>query len=137
MPAVVLLFPGQGSQAVGMAAEFVRERPAAAALAERADRLLGRPIWPLVLRGPLAALTRTENQQVAVCLAEAVCLLGLGEAGLPAAVAVAGHSLGELTACYAAGALDFDRLIHLAAERGRLMQRAADAAPGAMLALSP
>ncbi|MBI4013247.1 MAG: ACP S-malonyltransferase [Candidatus Rokubacteria bacterium] len=134
---LVYLFPGQGSQAVGMAGEFVRQRPAAAALVERADRLLGRGLSRLMLRGPAAELTRTENQQVAVCVAEAVCLAALRAAEVPEPVAVAGHSLGELAACHAAGALDFDQLVALAAERGRLMATAARAAPGGMLALAP
>jgi [acyl-carrier-protein] S-malonyltransferase len=137
MRPLVYVFPGQGSHAVGMAAEFVRDRPAAAALAARADRLLGRELSRLMLRGPLAELTRTENQQVALCVTEAVCLTALYDAGVPEPVAVAGHSLGELAACHAAGALDFDQLVELAAERGRLMEAAARAAPGGMLAVAP
>jgi [acyl-carrier-protein] S-malonyltransferase len=137
MQPLLYVFPGQGSHAVGMAGEFLRERPAAAALVARADRLLGRELSRLMLRGPLAELTRTENQQVALCVAEAVCLAALREAGVPEPVAVAGHSLGELAACHAAGALDFDQLVELAAERGRLMETAARAAPGGMLAVAP
>jgi [acyl-carrier-protein] S-malonyltransferase len=137
MTPTIFLFPGQGSHMVGMAGEFIRERPSAATLAERADRVLGRPLSRTMLRGPLATLTHTSTQQVAICLAEAICLAVVLEMAIAPPVAAAGHSLGELTACYAAGAIDFETLMVLAAERGRLMNSAAEAQPGGMLALSP
>lgn len=131
---LVMLFPGQGSQALGMGTAFLDADPDAAALLERAEVLTDLPLGPLIRRGPMRELTVTNVLQPALCAVAAVMLQAVRKLGLDA-VAVAGHSLGELIAAHAAGAFDFDTLIRLAAIRGRLMQEAADRHGGGMVAL--
>lgn len=133
MTDLVFLFPGQGSQAVGMGADFAALPPAPALFAQ-ADEIVGRPLSRLIFEGPSRELQRSENLQPAMTVVSAVCLAMAAQAGL-APVAVAGHSLGELTAIHAAGVIDFGVLVELADLRGRAMQAAADAAPGRMAAI--
>lgn len=137
MTEAVYVFPGQGSHRVGMGRDFVRSSAAARAMLDQAETRTGVPLERLMFRGPLAELTMTRNQQLAICVTEAICLAAMAEARVPRPRAVAGHSLGELTACYAAGVFDYDALVALAFERGRLMQAAADAHPGGMIAVAP
>ncbi len=111
--------------------------PAARAIFDRADAVLGRPISTLCFEGPADQLSDTANAQPAIYVASLACLEAAREAGIASddPSFVAGHSLGEYTALAAAGALTFEGGLRLVAERGRLMASAARAMPGAMAAL--
>lgn len=128
-----ILFPGQGSQFVGMGADLFDLRPDL--LGASADEILGWSLRSICLDGPEEELTRTEHAQPAL-FALAVALWGEFRTRLPAApAAAAGHSLGEFSALVAAGAFDFATGLRLVAERGRAMQSAADLEPSGMAAL--
>ncbi|MGI8936628.1 MAG: ACP S-malonyltransferase [Iamia sp.] len=128
---VAVVFPGQGSQAPGAGQAWV-DHPAWAVVAE-AEEAAGRPLAPLLLE-PDADLRRTEDAQLAVLVSSLVAW----EAARPllnAPVAFAGHSLGQITALVAAGALDLADGVRLAATRATVTQSCADATPGGMVAL--
>src|SRR5215813_194993 len=131
-----LVFPGQGSQQVGMCADLVQQYPAAAQVFEQTDQILGFPLSKLCFEGPAETLDETINTQPALYTA-GVATLRVLEAthGPVTALAVAGHSLGELTALTAAGALPFEAGVKIVRERGRLMKEAGEHNPGAMAAL--
>lgn len=130
------VFPGQGSQMVGMGKDFAEAYPAARALFEQADDLLGFSLSALCFDGPEEALNDTLNTQPALYVCSAAILQVLREA-LPDIypACVAGHSMGELTALFAAGALRFEDGLRLVRERGRLMKQAGETSPGAMAAI--
>jgi malonyl CoA-acyl carrier protein transacylase len=110
--------------------------PAARALFERADAILGYPLARLCFEGPDEALRETERQQPAIFVTSLAIFEAARSAGaLPDAVFAAGHSLGEYTALVAAGALDFEDGLRLVRTRGRLMQEAGAANPGVMAAI--
>lgn len=128
-----VLFPGQGSQFVGMGADLFDARPDL--LGEPADEILGWSLRRMCLEGPEEALTRTEHAQPALyALSYALWEMFTDAVDRPAA-ALAGHSLGEYTALAAAGSFDFGTGLALVAERGRAMAEAADAESGGMAAL--
>ena len=118
-----------------MARALLKRSAAARDLLEQAEQQLDFPISDILARGPAKLLNRTDYLQPSICLVSAMALTSLNEANLHAVI-MAGHSLGELTACYAAGMYDFQTLLHLARKRGSLMQAAADRAGGGMLALT-
>lgn len=133
MSNTALLFPGQGSQSVGMLLGLgfpeVRETYA------EASEALGWDLLALIAEGPEAALNETERTQPAL-LAAGIALWRVWQReGLPTPAALAGHSLGEYTALVAAGALGFADALRLVAERGRLMQAAVPAGQGGMVAV--
>ena len=131
------VFPGQGSQQVGMGADLVQAFPQARETFAQADDLLGFALSALCFNGPAEALQDTLNTQPALYVMGValwrVLQAELGEALRPAYVA--GHSLGEFTALTAADALDFEHGVRLVRERGRLMNEAAQRRPGAMAAI--
>lgn len=128
-----LLFPGQGSQFVGMGADLFAARPDL--LGGTADDVLGWSLRDMCLEGPEGALTRTEHAQPAL-YATAYALWDELSSRLPdSPSAAAGHSLGEYTALAASGALDFFDGLRLVAARGRAMAAAADLEPSGMAAL--
>ncbi|BCX05317.1 MAG: malonyl CoA-acyl carrier protein transacylase [Candidatus Roseilinea sp.] len=134
--ATAYVFPGQGSQFVGMGLEQAQHRPIVKGTFARADAALGFPLSHLCWQGPEDELSDTINTQPAifthsVAMYEMVRLSGEIEA--PAFVA--GHSLGELSALCAAGAIAFEDGVKLARERGRLMKEAGKRAPGSMAAV--
>ncbi len=136
MSDVAWLFPGQGSQETGMGRDVAGTFPAARALFERADAILGYPLSRLCFEGPDEALRETERQQPAIFVTSLVIFEAARSVGaLPDAVFAAGHSLGEYTALVAAGALDFEDGLRLVRTRGRLMREAGAANPGVMAAI--
>ncbi len=131
---LAFVFPGQGSQSVGMLAELAA-RPQVVDTFQEASGVLGLDLWALVSGGPEAELNQTHNTQPAM-LAAGVALWRVWEAeGGPTPALLAGHSLGEYTALVCAGALDFTAAVGLVAERGRLMQAAVPEGQGAMAAV--
>ena len=132
------VFPGQGSQSVGMCRDLYDSVKSARAVFEAADKALGFPLTKLCFEGPEEELRQTVNAQPALVTAGYACLEAAREiAGskLPAASFTAGHSLGEYTALLAAGVYDFPTAVRLARERGRLMHEAGQKQAGAMAAI--
>ncbi len=128
------LFPGQGSQAAGMGRSLHDASAAARARFDQADAVLGRALSTLCFEGSEEDLKETANTQPALFVCSAVAADALAERGIQPAC-VAGHSLGEYSALYAAGVLDFETGLRLVAARGRAMSEAAKTAPGAMAAI--
>jgi [acyl-carrier-protein] S-malonyltransferase len=130
---VGILFPGQGSQTVGMGADLFDARQDL--LGDRADEILGFSLRTLCLEGPEEELTRTQHAQPAIfALSYALWDIAVSENEVDPGGA-AGHSLGEYTALAAAGVFDFDTALGLVALRGRAMARAADRERSGMAAL--
>lgn len=133
MPFAVL-FPGQGSQFVGMGADLFEACPEL--LGDRADEILGWSLRTVCLEGPEETLTRTEHAQPALyALSYALWAELAGRLGGTTPIAAAGHSLGEYTALAAAGTLSYEQGLRLVSTRGTAMARAADLAPSGMAAL--
>ena len=136
--AVAFVFPGQGSQAVGMGAELARAHASARAVFEEVDAALGQDLSRIVFEGPLETLTLTENAQPALMAVSLAAMRVLEERGVRLADRVkfvAGHSLGEYSALAAAGALSLADAARLLRTRGRAMQEAVPVGQGAMAAL--
>lgn len=132
---LAIVFPGQGSQSVGMLAELAAEHSQVIDTFEQASDVLGYDLWQLVQDGPADELNETDKTQPAM-LAAGVAVWRLWQAGGGADPALmAGHSLGEYTALVCAGALDYQDAVSLVAERGRCMQSAVPVGTGAMAAL--
>jgi len=137
---VALVFPGQGSQFVGMGRALHDGSEAARRVFEQADAILGFPLSRLCFDGPADVLEDTINAQPAILTVSVAALEALkeriAEAGATLQpVAVAGHSLGEFTALVAAGVMDFPEALRVVRERGRLMKEAGDERPGGMAAV--
>jgi [acyl-carrier-protein] S-malonyltransferase len=130
-----LLFPGQGSQEVGMGRDVCESSPAARAVFEASDRALGFALSKLCFEGPESELRRTEIQQPAILTTSVALLRALEERGALAPAFVAGHSLGEYTALVASGALSLESAVALVHARGRFMQEAVPEGRGAMAAI--
>jgi len=131
-----LVFPGQGAQYVGMGASLAAASPAAKAVLDEADEILGMSLSGMLADGPETELTRTDISQPAILVASWMAHQALCERqGAPECAAVAGLSLGEYTALVAAGALGFGDALRLVRIRGEAMQAAADARAGGMVAL--
>ncbi|MGH8403687.1 MAG: ACP S-malonyltransferase, partial [Gammaproteobacteria bacterium] len=129
------VFPGQGSQSIGMLAEFVPDYPDIKQIFAEASEVLGYNLWELVQTGPDERLSATERTQPAL-LAAGVALWRLWQSSKGSKPAyMAGHSLGEYTALVCAGALDFKAAIKLVEFRGQAMQQAVPSGAGAMAAI--
>lgn len=131
------LFPGQGSQAVGMGKALAEWSSRARAVYEEADEALGFALSAVCFEGPEEQLIRTENAQPAIVTTSIALLEALREChpDLPSPAYAAGHSLGEYSALVAAGALGLSDAVRVVRERGRAMQAAVPAGEGAMAAI--
>lgn len=131
------LFPGQGSQVVGMGRDVVERSRAARDVYDAAGRLLGIDLAKVCFEGPADALEATDVQQPAIFVTSVAIWRALEEAA-PSACrydAMAGLSLGEYTALHVAGAIAFDDAVRVVQRRGQLMQRAAEASPSGMVSV--
>lgn len=141
MSQLAYVFPGQGSQSVGMGRALAESSKAAAEVFAAADRALGRPISSLAWDGPAEQLDLTENAQPALLATSIAILAAMRErwatAGLeaPRPAFAAGHSMGQYSALVAAGAVSLEDGVRLVRERGRLMQASGQGRDGAMAAL--
>ena len=131
---LAFVFPGQGSQYVGMGKTFLETVSDAAHVLSVAEEMTGLPLKKLCAEGPLEELTRVENLQPCLTAVEIICCMAAGDAGLKA-TAVAGHSLGEYPALWAAGVISLEDTFRLVHARGRLMKEAGDKNPGSMAAV--
>jgi [acyl-carrier-protein] S-malonyltransferase len=131
---IAFLFPGQGSQAVGMGRDLSQRFPIAAETFAEADEALGFSLSKLIFEGPEADLRLTENTQPAILTVSVAAWRVLAEHGVEPALA-AGHSLGEWSAHVAAGTLKFADAVRAVKARGRAMQLAVPAGEGAMAAV--
>lgn len=131
---LALIFPGQGSQAVGMAASLAARSRAAADVLAEADEILGFALSRLMREGPEEELTETKNAQPAILVHSVAVLRAVGDRLGPVAFA-AGHSLGEFSAHVAAGTLSFEDALRTVRLRGELMWTAGLERPGAMAAV--
>ncbi|HEX9009409.1 MAG TPA: ACP S-malonyltransferase [Holophagaceae bacterium] len=134
MSKVAWLFPGQGSQAVGMGMALAASEPAAKAVLEDADAALGFPLSKLMAEGPEETLKLTEHTQPAILTHSTMTVRAFAHR-LPRPDFAAGHSLGEYSALVAIGALSFHDAVTTVRERGRAMQEAVPVGVGAMAAL--
>lgn len=138
---VAFVFPGQGSQAVGMGRDLYEESPAARTIFEQADTTLGFALSQLCFEGPEAQLTATEYAQPALLTVSTALLAALAEQTAAQGAAaiepayVAGHSLGEYSALVAAGALEFPTALKLVKRRGELMAQADSGGMAAIIGL--
>jgi [acyl-carrier-protein] S-malonyltransferase len=134
MTQLAFIFPGQGSQQVGMGAELAQTYPVADAVFQEADAVLGRKLRQLCFEGPEADLKQTENTQLAILTCSVAALRVLKECGVVPS-AVAGHSLGEYSALVAAGVIDFADALHLVHARASFMADAGKMQQGTMAAI--
>jgi [acyl-carrier-protein] S-malonyltransferase len=133
---VAFVFPGQGSQEVGMGQALAETYPAAREIFEQADEILGFSLSQLCFAGPEEALNDTINTQAAIFTTSVAALKALRVAGYEVIPDyVAGHSLGEYSAYIAAGVFSFRDGLELVRERGRLMKKAGELNPGGMAAI--
>ena len=134
MVKTAFVFPGQGSQFVGMGKDFYDHMPVARELMEEANNVLGYDLADICFNGPEESLKLTENTQPALLVHSTMALKILRENGIDSIVS-AGHSLGEFSALVAAGALQFKDAVRLVRLRGQFMQEAVPVGVGAMAAI--
>jgi len=130
-----MMFPGQGSQSVGMLSSFADSEPAVRNTFSEASQVLGYDLWQLCQQGPEEKLAETERTQPAMLAAGVAVWRAWEQRGGRRPAVLAGHSLGEYSALVAAGAIEFGAAIGLVRFRGQAMQRAVPAGTGAMAAI--
>ncbi len=135
MSKFAIIFPGQGSQTVGMLAELGEQFDVVKATFAQASEALGYDLWALVQNGPAEDLNQTSRTQPALLAASVAIWRVWQEQGLKQPVNLAGHSLGEYSALVCAGVIDFQQAIKLVELRGQFMQEAVPAGVGAMYAI--
>lgn len=135
MQQTAFIFPGQGSQSVGMLAQLAEAHPVVLDTFKEASDVLGYDLWALVQNGPEADLNATERTQPALLAASVATYRVYLELGGKAPAVMAGHSLGEYSALVCAGSLDFKDAIALVEARGQFMQSAVPVGTGAMAAI--
>ncbi|MBE8167677.1 MAG: ACP S-malonyltransferase [Shewanella sp.] len=135
MSKVAFVFPGQGSQALGMLADLVESYPVVTETFNQASEVLGYDLWSLVQDGPAESLNQTDKTQPALLAASVALWRAYESSGKELPSVVAGHSLGEYSALVCAGVIDFCDAIKLVELRGQLMQQAVPAGTGAMYAI--
>jgi [acyl-carrier-protein] S-malonyltransferase len=131
---IAVLFPGQGSQFIGMGREFLQADPEADKLMDLAESISAAPLRRLCLEGPMEELTRAIHLQPALTAVNLICWQAVKKAGIEADY-FAGHSLGEYSALYAADVLGIEDTLKLVSERGRLSDREGMKNPGGMQAV--
>ena len=132
---LAVVFPGQGSQSLGMLAELAAAYPVVGETFSEASAVLGEDLWALTQTGPEARLNRTDRTQPAMLAAGVAVWRVWREAGGAEPALMAGHSLGEYTALVCADALDFTDAVRLVALRGALMQEAVPEGEGGLAAI--
>jgi len=131
---IAFIFPGQGSQSVGMGREIIDGLPETKQIFEQVDEICGKSISKLCLEGQMEELTLTDNLQPAVTAVNLVCLSALNKSGINPVIS-AGHSLGEYAALASSGIVTFYDALRLTMKRGELMHREAQKNPGTMAAI--
>ncbi len=134
---IAVLFPGQGSQYIGMAQEFVNSKKECAGLMEMAENTCDLKLQELCGQGPMEELTRATNLQPAITIANLICWQAFMDEtqGKVEVSSFAGHSLGEYSALYAAGVITAEDAMKLVSKRGALMEREGVKNPGGMRAV--
>lgn len=135
MTQFAFVFPGQGSQAVGMLADLAAQYPVVEQTFREASGALGYDLWQLVQQGPAEELNKTWQTQPALLAASVAIFRVWQQQGGSMPALMAGHSLGEYSALVCAGVLDFTAAVRLVELRGKLMQEAVPAGTGAMYAI--
>jgi [acyl-carrier-protein] S-malonyltransferase len=135
MENVAFVFPGQGSQAVGMLAELAQEHAVVAQTFAQASEVLGYDLWALVNEGPSDTLNETDKTQPALLTASVAIWRAYQASGKAMPAYLAGHSLGEYSALVCAGVMEFGAAVKLVELRGQLMLQAVPAGTGAMFAI--
>ncbi|MGL4465934.1 MAG: ACP S-malonyltransferase [Plesiomonas shigelloides] len=135
MTTFAMVFPGQGSQSVGMLADLAQQFPIVEQTFAEASAVLGYDLWALVQQGPAEELNKTWQTQPALLTASVAIWRVWQEKNGAMPVVMAGHSLGEYSALVCAGVMDFKDAVHLVELRGKLMQEAVPEGTGAMAAI--
>jgi len=132
---IVVVFPGQGSQSIGMLSDYAEEWPQVQETFKQASDVLGYDCWDIVCNGPAEKINKTEITQPVMLAADIAVMRVMQQQCMLTPMVFAGHSLGEYAALVAAQSLDFEDAIKLVAKRGQLMQAAVPEGEGAMSAI--
>jgi [acyl-carrier-protein] S-malonyltransferase len=135
MTKTAFVFPGQGSQSLGMLSDFIPQYSIISDVFSEASNAVGYDVWQLIQNGPEEKLNQTEHTQVAMLTSDVAIYNLLVQQGFPKPQLMAGHSLGEYAALVCAGALTLTEAVKLVARRGQLMQNAIPLGKGAMAAV--
>jgi len=132
---IAVVFPGQGSQSIGMLADYAEVWPQVEETFRQASDMLDVDLWDIVCNGPVEKLNQTEITQPVMLAADIAVMRVMAQQCMLTPFVFAGHSLGEYAALVAAESISFDDAVKLVAKRGQLMQQAVPAGEGAMAAV--